>query len=463
MKMKESKSFGYLGHTFQVKLINQIITDKKFANNIIEVIDPKYFDNQYFKLISQMTKEYFEKYNTKPTFDVLDQMTKLEVSSDMARTNIFDMLVEIRESDVEDHLWIQEKALKFCKQQELKKAISKVNKIIEKGDFESYDKCEEYIRQATQIGENSENAMDVFEDLDEVLIDDFRDPIPLGINGIDNILDGGLAKGEIGVFLAPTGVGKTTVLTRVANTAYNMGFNVLQIFFEDNPKVIQRKHITCWSKIPAQEQSSRKEEVLEKIKPYKSGRGKLILEKLPSDRITINSIKNKVRKLIAEGNKFDMIVLDYIDCVLPDKHFNEVWQGEGLVMRQFETMCNELDVAGWTAAQGNRTSISSEVVTTDMMGGSIKKAQVGHVIITVAKTLQQKEMGLATIAITKSRVGQDGIVFENCKFDNATLEINTEQSQTLLGLEQDRERRNGERVRAALARRNQQINQQQSN
>lgn len=461
--MKESKSFGYLGHTFQVKLINQIITDKKFANNIIEVIDPKYFDNQYFKLISQMTKEYFEKYNTTPTFDVLDQMTKLEVSSDMARTNIFDMLVEIRESDVEDHLWIQEKALKFCKQQELKKAISKVNKIIEKGDFESYDKCEEYIRQATQIGENSENAMDVFEDLDEALIDDFRDPIPLGINGIDNILDGGLAKGEIGVFLAPTGVGKTTVLTRVANTAYNMGFNVLQIFFEDNPKVIQRKHITCWSKIPAQEQSSRKEEVLEKIKPYKSGRGKLILEKLPSDRITINSIKNKVRKLIAEGNKFDMIVLDYIDCVLPDKHFNEVWQGEGLVMRQFETMCNELDVAGWTAAQGNRTSISSEVVTTDMMGGSIKKAQVGHVIITVAKTLQQKEMGLATIAITKSRVGQDGIVFENCKFDNATLEINTEQSQTLLGLEQDRERRNGERVRAALARRNQQINQQQSN
>jgi replicative DNA helicase len=460
--MKESKSFGYLGHTFQVKLINQIITDKKFANNIIEVIDPKYFDNQYFKLIGQMSKEYFEKYSTPPTFDVLDQMTRLEVSSDMARTNIFDMLAEIRECDVEDHLWIQEKALKFCKQQELKKAITKVNKIIEKGDFESYDKCEEYIRIATQIGEVDDGAMDVFQDLDEVLVDDFRDPIPLGINGIDNILDGGLAKGEIGVFLAPTGVGKTTVLTKVANTAYNMGFSVLQIFFEDNPKVIQRKHLTCWSGIPAQEQSTRREEVLEKIAPYKNGRGKLIIEKLPSDRITIVSIKNRIRKLVAEGNKFDMIVLDYIDCVLPDKHFNEVWQGEGLVMRQFESMCNELDVAGWTAAQGNRTSISSDVVTTDMMGGSIKKAQVGHVIITLAKSLQQKEMGLATIAITKSRVGQDGIVFENCKFDNATLEIDTEQSQTLLGLEQDRERRTAERVRAALDRRNQQINQKQN-
>ena len=68
MTMKESKSFGYLGHTFQIKLLNQLITDKKFANSILEVIDPKYFDNQYFKLISQMVKEYFEQYNTIPTF-----------------------------------------------------------------------------------------------------------------------------------------------------------------------------------------------------------------------------------------------------------------------------------------------------------------------------------------------------------------------------------------------------------
>ena len=371
--MKESKSFGYLGHTFQLKLLNQLIVDKNFANTIVDVIDPKYFDNQYFKLISQMVKEYHETYNAPPTFDALDQLTRLEVSSEMAKRTIFDMLSDIKDCSLEDHLWIQEKALKFCKQQELKKAINRVNKILEKGDFESYDKCEEFIRDAIQVGENTDNALDVFAELEEVLTDDFRHPIPLGITGIDNLLDGGLAKGEIGVFLAPTGVGKTTVLTKVANTAYNLGFNVLQIFFEDNPKVIQRKHITCWTKIPPIEQASRKIEVLEKLTPFREGRGKLILEKLPSDSITINKIKNRIRKLVAEGNQFDMIVIDYIDCVLPDKHYNEVWQGEGVVMRQFESMCTELDVVGWTASQGNRTSISAEVVTTDMMGGQLKK------------------------------------------------------------------------------------------
>jgi hypothetical protein len=125
-------------------------------------------------------------------------------------------------------------------------------------------------------------------------------------------------------------------------------------------------------------------------------------------------------------------------------------------MRAYEALCHELDVAGWTATQGNRSSISSDVVTTDQMGGSIKKAQVGHVIISVAKSLQQKEMKLATIAITKSRIGQDGIVFENCKFDNELMQIDTESSVTFLGLEEQKEERNRNRVKELLEKRQKQ-------
>jgi replicative DNA helicase len=456
-----NENFGYLGNNFQLKLINQIITDKKFAGLIIDVIESRYFDNQYYRLIMQMVKEYYENYQTTPSFDALDQITRIEVTSEMAQRNIFDMMKEIKKISYEDHLWVQEKSLKFCKQQELKKAIKKVNKILEKGDFESYDKCEEYIRDAIQVGEDSEGALDVFSKLEEALQEDFRHPIATGISGIDNLLDGGLAKGEIGVFLAPTGVGKTTILSKIANEAYNSDYNVLQIFFEDNPKIIQRKHITCWTKIASKQQSEKKEEVLEKLAKCRT-KGKLILEKLPSDSITMTNIKNKIRKLVSEGNKFDMIVLDYIDCVIPSRNFDNEWKGEGAVMRQFETMCTEMDLVGWTAAQGNRSSISSEVVTTDQMGGSIKKAQVGHVIISIAKTLQQKELGLATIAITKSRIGQDGIVFENCKFDNEMLEIDTAQSQTFLGIEEGREQKNRDRVTQALQRREKIINKSKS-
>jgi hypothetical protein len=151
-----------------------------------------------------------------------------------------------------------------------------------------------------------------------------------------------------------------------------------------------------------------------------------------------------------------MIILDYIDCVTPEKALEDEWKSEGSVMRAFEAMCHELDIVGWTATQGNRSSISSDVVTTDQMGGSIKKAQVGHVIITVAKSLQQKELNLATIAITKSRIGKDGVVFENCKFNNEMLEIDTESTTTFLGLEEQKEERNKNRIKEIMEKRKQQ-------
>ena len=458
-----NKNFDYLGNTFQIQLINQIIIDKNFSQSIMDVIESSYFDNKYFKIIIQMIKEYFKKYESTPSFETLRQLIKSEVTTELVAKIVLDTLKQIEDAPYEGHIFVQEKALKFCKQQELQKAMDKAQKIITEGDFESYDKVEGLVREALQVGEIEKNVSDIFTGLDTVLEEDYRHPIPMGIPGIDKLLKGGLAKGEIGVILAPTGVGKTTILTKIANTAFNLGYNVLQIFFEDNPKIVQRKHFTIWTGIEPDNLAQHKEEVISKITEIQETmKNKLILKKLASDTMTMNQIKNQVRKMIADGNKIDMILLDYIDCVLPESSAKDEWKAEGSVMRGFEAMCHELDIAGWTATQGNRSSISSEVVTTDQMGGSIKKAQVGHVIITVAKTLQQKEMNLATIAITKSRLGKDGVVFENCKFNNELLEIDTESSVTFLGFEEQQEERKRDRVKELLEKRKERESQKKT-
>jgi replicative DNA helicase len=454
--MASNKNFEYLGSTFQLQLLNQIIVDKDFSRSIIDVMDSQYFENKYFKLIFQMIKEYYVKYEHTPNFDTLEQITKSELQQELASKIVLDTLVKIKDAPFEGSAFVQDKAMKFCKQQELQKALNKAQKVIDGGEFENYEQLETLVREALQVGEREDGMSDVFFNLDDVLNEDYRHPIPMGIPGIDRLLKGGLAKGEIGVILAPTGVGKSTFLTKISNHAYNLGYNVLQIFFEDNPKIIQRKHITLWTKVHPDELSIKKDEVMTKVQEVRDSMpNKLILKKLPSDTMTMLQIKNQVRKMIADGIKVDMILLDYIDCVVPDKNLGDEWKSEGSVMRAFEAMCHELSIVGWTATQGNRSSISSEVVTTDQMGGSIKKAQVGHVIISVAKTLQQKEMKLATIAITKSRIGDDGVVFENCKFDNGMLEIDTESSVTFLGLEEQKEEQNRQRVKDLLEKRKQ--------
>jgi hypothetical protein len=248
-------------------------------------------------------------------------------------------------------------------------------------------------------------------------------------------MGGGLSKGELGVILAAFGVGKTTIMTRMANTAYLMGKNVVQIFFEDNVKVIQRKHFTCFTGIGLSELGDRSEEVKEALPRFQNLENNLILKKMSSDGTTITHIKQYLRKLISSGIKPDIVFLDYIDCVQPTKVFKDEYSGEGNVMRQFETMLSELDIAGWTAVQGNRSSIGADLVEANMMGGSIKKGQIGHFILSVAKTLDQKEEGRATLAILKSRFGKDGVVFDDIVFDNGTLVIDTSESNDVTLLE----------------------------
>jgi replicative DNA helicase len=434
------KNFGQLGPTFQKSLIKVIIEDKKFAVTIIDVIESKYFDGPYFRYIIENVKEMYSKYGEIPSYDTVGQKIMSENTKDTTTSIHIDTLKNIRDHELTDEGWIKDTAMNFCKQQVLKKELKLVEKIIENGDFEEYRKIEKIIQNALQVGASSDDIRDVFENIAGALEKDSRLPVPLGVTGLDNLLKGGLGVGELGVILAPTGTGKTTFLTKIANTAYNQGKNVLQIFFEDNVTNILRKHYTIWTGIAPDDQIERKEEVIELVKQKESeSTGKIKLLKMPSDSVTISEIKSKLRKLHSEGFSVDVLVIDYIDCISPEKsNFGEEWKGEGNVMRSLEAMTSEFNLVIWTATQGNRESISSEVVTTDQMGGSIKKAQIGHVVVSIAKTLEQKEHNLATITLLKSRIGRDGVIFQNCKFNNEYLDIDTDSQNTLLGFEEQK-------------------------
>jgi replicative DNA helicase len=445
--MSEEKNFGYLGHTFQQQLIKSIIEDKKFGDVIIDVLESKYFDNNSFKFIMENIKELHLSYNKVPNYETLAQKIMSEGGNkDVNRPHI-DTLESIKNLEKNDE-FVKDKSLNFCRQQNLKKELKVIQSIIENGEFESYNKIEQKIQKALQVGIMNDTVVDVFHNIDDALEKDYRLPIRTGIVGLDNVLKGGLGRGELGVVLAPTGTGKTTLMTKFANTAYNDGFNVLQIFFEDNEAQIKRKHYTIWSGIAPDDQPEFKEEVLSAVREQQErSTGSLKLSKLPSDNITISEIKSKIRKMISEGFKPDLVLIDYVDCISPERSVDgEEWKGEGSIMRSLESMTSEFNIAIWTATQGNRGSISSEVVTGDQMGGSIKKAQIAHIILSIGKTLEQKESNLATLTLLKSRVGKDGIIWQNCKFDNQFLVIDTESQNTLLGHEHQQEERRSNRA-----------------
>tara|TARA_R100000805_G_scaffold8332_1_gene9812 strand:- start:9 stop:1418 length:1410 start_codon:yes stop_codon:yes gene_type:complete len=418
-------NLGYLGLDFQYRLIQQILVDRKFGESIVDILQPNYFEDSFLRTASLKISENYEEYGVIPDVNNLESMIVSTVSNEIDKEMYIEQFEKIKKAELNNGLSIQDTAMKFCKQQELKKSVREIEKIIQNGDLDDYPQCEDILKKALEVGDSKDDGIDVFEDLKSVLDEDFRKPIPTGINGLDSYMDGGLSKGELGVILAPFGIGKTTIMTKFANHAKNVGNNVLQIFFEDNPKVIQRKHLTCWMEgdVTLNELNENFDEVLRVASIKEAQPGKIKLKKFPSDGTTIPHIKQYIKKQISLGFRPDIILLDYIDCVQPTKSFKDEWSGEGNVMRQFETLLSELDIAGWTAVQGNRSSINAETVDSTMIGGSIKKGQIGHFILSIAKSLEQKENGRANMAILKSRFGKDGITFDDILFNNGTIQI----------------------------------------
>ena len=47
----DKSNLGYLGAEYQLRLIAQILTDRKFGNAIIDIVNPNYFEDEYLRIV----------------------------------------------------------------------------------------------------------------------------------------------------------------------------------------------------------------------------------------------------------------------------------------------------------------------------------------------------------------------------------------------------------------------------
>lgn len=219
----------------------------------------------------------------------------------------------------------------------------------------------------------------------------------------------------------------------MASYAACNGHKVLQIVFEDRIKQIQRKHIGRITGIEAKDLS--KPDMIDIVKqtidefPQKEELNKnLRIVKFPSGEKTARDIKRYIQKLTNSGFKPDLVIVDYFECLMHESNRDSTneFEKEGRTMRIFEAMVGELDIAMWIPSQGTKDSINLELVTMDKIGGSVKKAQIAHVIMSIARTVDDIANNKATIAILKNRAGNSGKIFNNVEFNNGTCRISTD-------------------------------------
>jgi len=447
-------TLGYLGNEFQMKLVKCFIEDQSFFASIAAIVDQNMFSDESLRKIVRFMKERYEKDEKVATYFELETIIRSKISDVVTVEMTLATLNNIKTSDLDGMDLIENTCEKFFKQQNLTKAINQSVEIIKKGNADNYYEIEDIIRKALDVNTNFDKGYNPMDGIEDALSEDYRNAIPTGFKRLDDALYGGLAKGELGVIVAPSGTGKTSATTGFAAYAATYkceannykGFKVLHIHFEDEDKNIKRKYYGFMTDIDACMLSlpDVRPNVIEMLSTTKAEEARMIKENVTcyhpqSGEMSASEIKAKIKRMIAHGFKPDLVVIDYFECLKlekPETAADKEWTREGITMRKLESIAHEFDVALWVPIQGTKDSLGQEYVGLQQAGGSVKKVQIGHVIITFARTPDMTEKGLMNIYLQKFRGGRmNDTKMMNISFNNGTCHFTDNNSDELDGID----------------------------
>lgn len=435
-------NLGYLGEDFQLQLVKYFIEDPKFFISIVQIVDQNMFTDEHLRRIVGIMKDRYTKVGTCPKYLDLEIILRAEIQDSITLEIILAKLTKLKSIVFSGIDIIRDNAEKFFKQQNLAKAINKCTEILKRGNVDNYYAMEDLINKALNTNMTQEMGFHVFDYIEDDLQEDFRCTIPTGADKLDESLYGGLGKGELGIVISPMGVGKTSSMTGFAAHAATtktkdnneMGYKVLHFFFEDLEAAIRRKYFAFVTNVDACDLSKPdvRPLIIEQLKNEKNEQRQLIQQNIIARRLTTgevsaSDIKYMIQQYISKGFIPDMVIIDYFECLKPERgndSNSSEWSQEGITMRKLESIANEFNVAMWVPIQSTKGAIGQEYVGMMHGGGSVKKTQIGHVVITLAQTDEQKEQGKLNMFIGKLRAARIGRTsFLNVKFNNGTCKF----------------------------------------
>lgn len=405
-------SFSQFGKIFQEKLVQALLTDTKWAEQMMEVIDNNYFEVNYLKFLSDRYFSYAKKYRVFPTLQLLVTIIRddLKTGADIIlRDQIVEYLNRIKTNpDIGDLEYIKDKSLEFCRKQALKKALESA---VDQMQSNNYESIVENIRRAVQVGTAPSVGHEFFKDIDSRFTLLKRDTISTGLPELDKkeILNGGSGKGELLCVVGASGSGKSHWLTMIGANSLREGRNVLHYTFELSETAVGIRYDSNLCDIDSNEIFDQKEKVLEVYNNANMGR--LFIKSYPTNSASIYTIKSHIERLSLKGFKPDIVIIDYADIMRSSRQFDSLRHELKLVYEELRALAMEMNLPIWTASQSNREGANSEVIDMTNMSEAYGKAMICDVIVSVSRRAQEKASGWGRLYIAKNRSGRDGLIY----------------------------------------------------
>lgn len=411
------------GPRFEEKFVICLLQDKEFAEQCVGAFDQDFIDADYLKEIVNILLVYYNKYKTFPSINNLEMLVS-QIKDDSIKKLCVEFVVKAKIESDYDLEYVKDESIEFLKNKAMVNAVMHSVDLIQQ---EQYDQIKKVIDVALRTCASRDLGHDYFESLETRTESAIRKPIATGWDEIDKKLSahtdnlGGLSAGELGVFIAPTGTGKSMALVNLGAAALKQGKTVVHYTLELKDTDVGLRYDACLTGYPIGKIRVYKDEVNEKLKEYENC--KLIIKEYPTKSAGTFSLERHLEQLRRMRIFPDLIIIDYAD-LLKMENIDNTYIAQASNYEQLRRLAGEWNIPIWTASQGNREAVGAKVVDITHIAESYGKACVADVILSISRTSHDKVLDSGRIFLLKNRVGQDGLIFPaTMDYSNASIRV----------------------------------------
>ena len=416
-----SETLTQFGTSFQSKIITSLITDVKFIQTISDILSSSMFDSDSNKWLVKEIKKYYLEYKKQPTLEVLKYKIE-EIDNDVLKTGVVEKLRDVwKNVESTDLEFVQSETLNFCKNQTLKSAILES---VERLQNKDYDGIKSIIDEAMKAGSSRDLGHDYISSLETRLEESARETVKTPWDIINDVMDGGLGAGELGVIVAPAGIGKSWTLQALGGDALKKGKVVVHYTLELNENYVGLRYDSIFSGVTTANIKYYKDDVKEKIEKLP---GKLLIKYFATKAASVQTLGAHLKQIELSGTKPDVVIVDYADILMPTGNFREKRHAIGNIYEDLRGLAGELEIPIWTASQANRSALEEDVIGADKVAEDYSKVMTADFVMSMSRKVEDKIANTGRFHVIKNRFGIDGMTYP------ATINTNIGQVQIFEG------------------------------
>ena len=375
------------------------------------IFDPENFDKKYQDAATFITK-YVDDYKVMPEVSIVNAST----------SNSFESVALAKEN----YDWLLNEFETFSRHKGLERAILKSADMLEKGE---YNPVEKLIKDAIQISLSRDMGTDYWDDPRARLLrmKDNNGQISTGWPSIDRKLYGGFKRGELNIFAAGSGGGKSLFLANLGVNFSLAGLNVIYFTFELSEELVGMRIDSMITDIAAKEIFRNIDDVEMKVKMTGRRAGGMQIKYMPSGK-NCNDLRSYLKEFqVKTGKKPDIILVDYLDLMMPlsvKVSPSDLFVKDKYVSEELRNFAMETQSVVVTAAQLNRSAVEEIEFDHSHISGGLSKIQTADNVIGIFTSRAMRERGRYQIQFMKTRSSSGVGQKVDLEFNIDTLRIN---------------------------------------